>query len=258
MAEKDLNIYLTGVATEGDPQTDPDGSLGGKRSGTILKSLTASSPVNVTGVVIDDVPADSGEGSATLAFTFTGTTLAYTAPGGSAGQAVDVSADGTYELYSNDTAKYMIVTVTAASLPGSDQSDTITLTNILEGLFDSVSSAEAAAGDTEYRAVIVKNDSAYTMYSAKVWVETNTPFTDDSVEIAIEAPSGGEIQSIANEDTAPTGLTFYTAAGEGNALSIGDLSAGSVYGVWTKRVVSATTSRYADNYFTLSFKADTA
>jgi hypothetical protein len=258
MAEKDLNIYLTGVATEGDPQTDPDASLGGKRSGTILQSLAASSPVNVTGVVIDDVPAQSGDGSSTLSFSFTGATLTYAAPGDGAGQAVDVSSDGTYELYSNDTDKYMIVTVTAASLPSSDQSDAITLTNIAEGLFDSVSSTEAAAGDTEYRAVMLKNDSGYTMYSAKVWIETNTPFSDDSVEIAIEAPSGGEIQSVADESTAPTGVTFYTAAGEGNALSIGDLAPGSVYGVWVKRVVTATGSRYADNYFTLSFKADTA
>jgi len=258
MAEKDMNIYLTGVATEGDPQTDPDGSLGGRRSGTILQSLTASAPVNVTGVVIDDVPAQSGPGAATLAFTFTGTTLAYTAPGDTAGAAVDVSADGTYELYSGDTANYMIVTVTAASLPASDQSDAITLTNVAEGLFDSVSSTEAAAGDTEYRAVMLKNDSAYTMYSAQVWIETNTPFADDSVEIAIEAPSGGDIQTIADESTAPTGVTFYAAAGEANALSIGDLAAGSNYGVWVKRVVSATSSRYADNYFTLAFKADTA
>jgi len=258
MAEKDMNIYLTGVATEGDPQTNPDGSLGGKRSGTILQSLTPSAPVNVTGVVIDDVPAQSGAGSATLAFTFTGTTLAYTAPADTAGAAVDVSADGTYELYSNNSANYMIVTVTAASLPSSDQSDSITLTNVAEGLLDSVSSAEAAAGDTEYRAVMMRNDSAYTMYSAKVWVETNTPFTDDSVEIAIEAPSAGDIQSVADESTAPTGVTFYTAAGESNALSIGDLASGSNYGVWVKRVVSATSSRYADNYFTLAFKADTA
>jgi len=76
---------------------------------------------------------------------------------------------------------------------------------VAEGLFDSVSSTEAAAGDTEYRAVMLKNDSAYTMYSAQVWIETNTPFADDSVEIAIEAPSGGDIQTIADESTAPTG-----------------------------------------------------
>ena len=258
MAEKDMNIYLTGAATEGDPQTDPNGSLGGRRSGTILQSLTASAPVNVTGVVIDDVPAQSGAGAATLAFTFAGTTLAYTAPGDTAGVAVSVSADGTYELYSNDTAKYMIVTVTSASLPAADQSDAITLANIAEGLFDSVSSAEAAAGDTEYRAVMLKNESAYTMYAAKVWIETNTPFVDDSVEIGIEAPSVGDIQSVADESTAPVGVTFYPAAGEANALSIGDLAAGANYGVWVRRVVSATTSRYADNYFTLAFKADTA
>jgi len=93
MAEKDLNVYLTGVASEGSAQNDPDASLGGKRSGTILKSLSAATPANVTGVVIDEISATSGEGTATLAFTYAGTTLAYTAPGDSSGSAVDVSAN---------------------------------------------------------------------------------------------------------------------------------------------------------------------
>ena len=87
----------------------------------------------------------------------------------------------------------------------------------------------------------------------------NVPFGGfNASEIAVEAPSAGDIQSIVDESTAPVGVTFYPAAGEANALSIGDLAAGANYGVWVRRVVSATTSRYADNYFTLAFKADTA
>jgi len=257
MAEKDMNIYLTGVALDGDPQADPNGSLGGKRSGAILKSLSASAPVNVTGVVIVDVSATSGAGSGTLAFTFAGTTLAYTAPGDIIGAAVDVSLDGTYELYSNDAAKYMIVTVTSASLPSADATDAITLTDIFESLFDSVGSGEASAGDTEYRAVMVKNDSASAMNALLVWIDANTPFADDSVEIAIEAPVSGAIQTIANESTAPTGLTFSPAASEASALSIGSLASGAAYGVWIKRTVNPTTQRYPNNSFSITFKADT-
>ncbi|MDH5542992.1 MAG: hypothetical protein OEY64_08530 [Nitrospinota bacterium] len=257
MAEDHLNIYLTGVATDGDPQSNPSASLGGKRSGTVLKSLSASAPSNVTGVVINDVPSPSGAGSATLGFTFTGKLLAYTAPGDTAGPGVDVSADGSYVLYSDTATKYMIVTVTSASLPASNQSDSIALATMSENLFDNVLSGEAAVGRTEYRAVMVKNDSAAAMNSMKVWIETNTPFADDAVEIAIELPVSNAIQSIANETTAPTGLTFYTAAGEANALSIGNLAAGAVYGLWIKRVVSVTSQRYANNYFSFTFKADT-
>lgn len=258
MAEKDLNIYLTGVANEGDAQTDPNQSLGGKRSGTIVQSLAATAPVAVTGVAIDEVPAPNGEGSATLAFTYSGTTLTYTAPSDTAGAAVDVSTDGTYELYSGDATKYIIVTVTSASIPASDQSDAIAFTNVVEGIFDSVGSLEAATGDTEYRALMLRNDAAYSMSNAKVWIESNTPFANDSVEIGMEAPSSGDIQSIANEGTAPGGVTFYTAVDEASALSIGTLSAGGNYGVWIKRAVTATALRYADNNFQLAFKADTA
>lgn len=257
MAEKDINIYLTGVATEGDAQNDPNASLGGKRAGTIVNAFNVAGLSNVTGVVIDDVSPSCGAGSATLAFTSTGSLLAFTAPGDTAGTGVDVSSDGTYEIYSNDTTKYIIVTVTSASLPGTNQSDSLTLTNFVENLFDSVGSGEAQTGDTEYRAVMVKNDSAYTIYSMIVWILANTPFADDTVEIGIEAPSAGDIQSVANESTAPTSVTFSAPADEANALSIGNLSSGGNYGVWIKRIVSATSSRYADNSFSLNFKADT-
>jgi len=257
MAEKDLNIYLTGVAADGDTQNDPNASLGGKRSGTILESLSASAPVNVTGVTIDEVPASSTIGSAALAFTAAGMTLAYTAPGDTVGAGVDVSTDGTYEIYSNDSTKYMIVTVVAASLPGTDKSDAITLTSVVENLFDSVGSGEAQAGVTEYRSVMVKNDSPAGMNSMIVWIDVNTPFADDHVEIGIEAPTANAIQSVANETTAPTGVTFFLADGESNGISIGNLASGDLYGVWLKRVVTATNQRYANNSFTFAFRADT-
>ncbi len=257
MAEMDIGIYLTGVATDGDAQSDPNSSLGGKRSGTVLKSLSTTALANVTGVLIDDVSSSSGIGTATLSFDFAATTLSYTAPGDTVGAAADVSTDGTYQLYSNDTTKYAVVTVTSASLPSSSQSDSVTLSNLMENLFDSVSSTQAQAGSTEYRALIVRNDSAFSMGAMKVWIDTNTPFVDDTVEIAIEATSAGAIQSVANETTVPTALTFSTANSEANALSIGSLASGGSYGVWIKRVVTATTERYPENYFSLTFKADT-
>jgi len=257
MAEKDMNIYFTGVAVDGDPQANPNGSLGGNRSGTIVKSLSASAIVNITGVVIDDVSATSGHGTATLTFDSTLTTLAYTAPLGTAGTAVDVSVNGTYEIYSADATKYIIVTVTSASLPATNQSDSITLTSLTQNLFDSVGSAEAQAGSVEYRAVIIKNDSAFAMNAMLVWIDTNTPFVDDSVQIAIEAPVAGAIQSVANETISPTGVVFSLAVNEASALSIGNLVAGSSYGVWIKRTVNPTSSRFANNSFSITVKADT-
>ena len=257
MAEKDLNLYLTGAATDGAAQTNPLLSLGGKRSGTILKSLSPSAPVNITGIAIVDVSANCGAGNAALAYTLTGQTLTFAAPGGAAGAAVAIGANGTYEIYSADATKYIIVTVTAPGLAGSNKSDTITLTSLMDNFFDSVSSAEAAAGSTEYRALIVKNDSAYAMYNAVAWLAQNTPFPDDAVWIAIEAAAANAIQAIANETTAPAGLTWSLAATEGAALAIGNFAAGAAYGIWLKRIVAPTANRYAANNFLLTVKADT-
>lgn len=83
-------------------------------------------PVNVTGVTVHRT-ANSEGGTKSLSFTATGTTLAW---GG--GSAVDVSADGDYVLTATDGSRIM-VSVTAASLPGSDQSDNVQLRYVKVG-----------------------------------------------------------------------------------------------------------------------------
>ncbi len=258
MAEKEIKIYLTGAANEGDVQDDPNSSLGGKRSQTVLNAILAAGLQNVTGVTIDEISPACGVGAAALSFTLSTTSLRFTAPGDTAGASVDVSVDGTYEVYSTDTTKYVVVTVTAADIPSADQADTLTFVNNTDNLFAFVSPEEAQTGSTKYRAVMLRNDSAQTIYSMKVWISQNTPFPDDSVKIAIEATdAGGEIQMLASETSAPSGVIFYDAPDEANAIAIGDMASGKNYGVWIERVLNATSSRYADNGFTLTFKANT-
>ena len=53
----------------------------------------------------------------------------------------------------------------------------------LNNLFDDVSGGEHAAGDINYRCLFIKNDSAETASNVKVYLESNTPAVDDSVEI---------------------------------------------------------------------------
>ena len=83
-------------------------------------------PTNVTGVTVHRT-ANSEGGTKSLSYTNSGTTLAW---GG--GSAVDVSADGDYILTATDGSRIM-VSVTAASLPGSDQSDNIQLRYVKVG-----------------------------------------------------------------------------------------------------------------------------
>ena len=94
----------------------------------------AAQPTNVTGVTVHRT-ANSEGGTKSLSYTNTGTTLAW---GG--GSAIDVSADGDYILTATDGSRIM-VTVTAASLPGSDQSDNIQLRYVKVGRIIEVLSA---------------------------------------------------------------------------------------------------------------------
>lgn len=142
----------------------------------------------------------------------------------------------------------------ADSLGGAESS-----TDAGSGIFDNVSSAEAAVGDTEYRCVYVKNNhGSLTLQGAKIWIQTNTPSADTAVEIGLgsTAVGTGNEQTVADEQTAPSGVTFSSAANEGAALSIGDIPNGSHKAVWIKRTVTAAAAA-ANDAFTLRVKGDT-
>lgn len=130
----------------------------------------------------------------------------------------------------------------------------------LHNLFDVVGSAEAAAGDTEYRCVYVHNNhGSLTMQAAKIWISSNTPSTDTTVEIALGSSAvNGTETSVANENTAPSGPTFSAPASEGAALSIGDIPAGQHKAVWIKRIVNTGAAAYNSDGCTLTTKCDTA
>lgn len=126
-------------------------------------------------------------------------------------------------------------------------------------IFDNVTSAEASAGDTEYRGVYVKNtNGSQTLTNAKVWIQSNTPSTSTAVQIALcDEGASATMETVGTEGTAPTGPTFDDAEDEANALSLGSLVAGAYYGIWIKRTVSASAAAYANDGFTLRVKGDT-
>lgn len=127
-------------------------------------------------------------------------------------------------------------------------------------LLDDIGTAEAAAGDTEYRAFFVKNTSATdTAYAVKVWIAANTEATTTALQIALaDEGVANTIETVGNESTAPTGPTFDDAEDFANALSIGNLTPGQAHGVWVKRVVTATTAAFPNDTATLRVRANTA
>lgn len=130
----------------------------------------------------------------------------------------------------------------------------------IHNLFDQVSSAETTAGDTEYRCIYIHNGhGTLTWTSPVVWISSNTPSTDTSVEIAVgSAAVNGTEQTVADESTAPSGVTFSAPSSFGAGLSLGDIPAGQHKAVWIKRIVNASAGAYSDDQATINFQGDTA
>ena len=122
----------------------------------------------------------------------------------------------------------------AASLGGSGQGSEIGAG--LHNIFDHVTPDEAVAGDVEYRAIDVKNSNiSDTLFDAVAYISSQTTSSDDAIEVAYE---DGE-QSVADESTAPTGLTFSAPTSKAEGVSLGDIVSGGTKRIWLKRTVTA-------------------
>jgi hypothetical protein len=142
----------------------------------------------------------------------------------------------------------------ALALGGAKSSTSFT-TN---AIFDDVSSAEAAAGDTEYRCVYVHNaHGSLTLQGAKVWIHANTPSADTTVAIALGGEGlNGTAETVANENTAPSGETFSSPTDFAGGLTIGDLAPGQHYPVWVRRTINAGAASTTDTW-TIRVQGDT-
>lgn len=138
----------------------------------------------------------------------------------------------------------------AADLGGAISSNAVATT--IHGLFDQVSSAEASAGDVEYRCIYVINTGTTTAQTAKIWLQANTSSADTTLAIALGGEGkNGTAETVANESTAPTGESFSSPADLANGLSLGDMAQNDYYPIWVRRTVTAGAAGVASDTFTL-------
>lgn len=312
-----LRRYLTGAGSDGGAQTDPNAALGNYRSSTQLGGLGVTRSSAISNVTVDYAAPENGTGNGTLTAA-SSTTLRWTPPGGTIGPAVTI-ADGETKLLEGGGAtgpnQFVIVSRTSASSLTGTETDA--LADVYNALFDNVGSAEATAGDDEYRGLMLKNVNSVDIGSLKVYLATlGTQAVSDSaqlgssgsgtitttgsfadwpdtgfcrimtsgavireivyyssrtstsltiptagralggtsaaagasadtldavpgIRIAKEATSSSHIQTVADENTAPTGVTWNTGITAATGLSIGTLAAGALYGLWIHRFVPA-------------------
>ena len=133
----------------------------------------------------------------------------------------------------------------------------IITTNVLNNDMDDITSAEASSGITIYHAYYYKNEHATLTYiSPKFYIDTQTNSGDTSVEMALVAEAKNVATTrLANETTAPSGITFTTPANYAGGIAIGSLNAGDYRGIWVKYIVGSSASAVLDSY-TLGIQGD--
>lgn len=332
-----IRVYYTGAGSDGGAQTDPDACLGNYRSSTLATFLDSVITNPISNVTVDHIGGANGEGAGSLEAVTTGS-LAWTPPGGSQGAAVAI-ANGETKILEGSGAPEKFVRVSRTSATDLSGTATVTTTykyNDVVG-FDDVSAAEASAGDTEYRGLMLKNEASSEVKNVKVFVNTlgtnqvsgsaqlgasgsgsitlsvgnfndwpesgfcrietsggtlreivyyssrtSTSLTVPTagrgllgtsaaagsstdviktvpgIRIAKEAPVSDAIQTIANENTAPTSVTWGTPVTKANGISIGDMAASALYGVWVERVVVAGATSQAEVLQDLTIAFDAA
>lgn len=226
-----LGIYLSGGASNADPAA----SLGGAVSATRVRALGAIHATPIPGLVLDEVFAANGEGAGSLAVDASGN-LTWTPPGGSAGAAVSIAAGETKVLAGAGDGNKAVRVTREAGLRWSG-SDAPTLVWPLNGWLGhgNVSSAERVAGKTTYRAVILKAVGPFSVLAPSAWFPSVSG-AQATYSVAFEAAPGGVIQTIADEETAPTGLSWSSPTTEGGAAVGSTIAAGTYLGMWIRRV----------------------
>ena len=138
-------------------------------------------------------------------------------------------------------------------------SSTEFVTATLHNLFDIVNSSETTNGDVEYRCIYTHNTHAtLTLLSSIFYADSATLTNDTSFAFGLGTSAiNGVEQTIANESTAPAGVTFTTGFGVGNAVSIGDLPAGQHKATWLRRTIEASASALDLDSVTIKLDGDT-
>lgn len=130
----------------------------------------------------------------------------------------------------------------------------------LNGLFDATNAAEALAGDIEYRCVYVHNANATDlMTDLRAFISSDTPSVSTVIAIGVGAAAiNGTETAIANEDTAPAGVTFSAPANADAGIALGNIPAGQHRALWIRRTVSASAPNSANDPFTIGYRCETA
>ena len=142
-----------------------------------------------------------------------------------------------------------------AALGGAKSSVAI-VTNTLNNLFATASAAELSAGSVKYACVYIHNlNGSVACTAGVVYLSLNTPSADTTVEIGLGTSAvNGTEQTIANTNTAPSGVSFSAPSTAGTGISVPDIPAGQHKAVWVKLTINAGASAFENDGCTLAYQ----
>lgn len=156
---------------------------------------------------------------------------------------------------------------TAQADPNASLGDQISTTQwtggSLNDLFDDVTGAENAASDVEYRCIFVHNSNASNVLeNAVVYLQSEVAGganiaigVDPTAASAIGAATAQAV-TVADENTAPAGVTFSSPTTAGAGVSLGNIPAGSCRAFWIRRTATNSSALSSDGV-TIAVAGDT-
>lgn len=219
-------MYMSGADVAGGYQMDAGESLGGYRSCGRVAPVGIHRFSPITNVEIEFVSGLNGTGLGKLESVGTGS-LRWAAPGGVFGDAVAI-ANGERRVLcdGNDAGAFVIVRRNSTyELGGKETTQLFPVLNNVAG------AGNWGVSDTgaHYRAVMVRNDGETAVSNL---VCTIPVAYQGEVRLAVETPDGaGAIQTIADEETAPTSVSW-----QGVSVTVAaTLNPGDEMGLWIER-----------------------
>lgn len=154
---------------------------------------------------------------------------------------------------------------TAAGSLGKYASTTAWAGGSANDLFDDISGTENAANTVDYRALAVLNNNASNaLENAVVYISAETAggagiaIATDNLAAAPKGQAGAQLAEIANETTAPTGVSAFSSPTTiGTGLSLGNIPVANVKGFWVRRTANGAGGALSNDGVTLAVTGDT-
>lgn len=156
---------------------------------------------------------------------------------------------------------------TAGTAPTSlgDQLSTTQITDAtLHNVFDVITGDENAASDVEYRCLFYHNNHASLNWQAPfLWITAEVAggavaaLAVDGLAASPKGQASAQADTVANENTAPTGETFSAPTTKATGIALADIAAGNCRAIWIRRS-AANTAALDNDGVTFRAEGDTA